>query len=77
MQCLSCARATLGGAGLCPKAIYLETEAEAVKLVDDIFWQAAASHAMPPGNVIWMEDEERALLAAWRALIQSDKMKGS
>ena len=48
-----------------------------MKLVDDIFWQAAASHAMPPGNVIWMEDEERALLAAWRALIQSDKMKGS
>lgn len=65
------------GLAFAPKAIYLETEAEAVKLVDDIFWQAAASHAMPPGNVIWMEDEERALLAAWRALIQSDKMKGS
>ena len=65
------------GLAFAPKGIYLETEAEAVKLVDDIFWQAAASHAMPPGNVIWMEDEERALLAAWRALIQSDKMKGS
>lgn len=65
------------GLTFAPKGIYLETEAEAVKLVDDIFWQAAASHAMPPGNVIWMEDEERALLAAWRALIQSDKMKGS
>ena len=65
------------GLAFAPKGIYLETEAEAVKLVDDIFWQAVASHAMPPGNVIWMEDEERALLAAWRALIQSDKMKGS
>lgn len=65
------------GLAFAPKGIYLETEAEAVKLVDDIFWQAAASHAMPPGNIIWMEDEERALLAAWRALIQSDKMKGS
>ncbi|MGB1180670.1 MAG: urate hydroxylase PuuD [Candidatus Puniceispirillaceae bacterium] len=65
------------GLAFAPKGIYLETEAEAVKLVDDIFWQAAASHAMPPGNVIWIEDEERALLAAWRALIQSDKMKGS
>ena len=65
------------GLAFAPKGIYLETEAEAVKLVDDIFWQAAASHAMPPGNVIWMEDEERALLAAWRALIKSDKMKGS
>lgn len=65
------------GLAFAPKGIYLETEAEAVKLVDDIFWQAAASHAMPPGNVIWMEDEERALLAAWRALIQSNKMKGS
>ncbi len=65
------------GLAFAPKGIYLETEAEAVKLVDDIFWKAASSHAMPPGNVIWMEDEERALLAAWRALIQSDKMKGS
>jgi len=65
------------GLAFAPKGIYLETEAEAVRLVDDIFWQAAASHAMPPGNVIWMEDEERALLAAWRTLVQQDRMKGS
>ena len=36
---------------------------------NDIFWQAAASHAMPPGQVIWIEDEERAMLAAWRNMI--------
>jgi len=65
------------GLAFAPKGIYLETEAEAVRLVDDIFWQAAASHAMPPGNVILMEDEERALLAAWRTLVQQDRMKGS
>ncbi len=65
------------GLAFAPKGIILETEADAVRLVDDIFWQAAASHAMPPGNVIWMEDEERALLTAWRALVRQDRINGS
>jgi uncharacterized membrane protein len=27
---------------------------------------------MPPGNVIWIEPEERAMLAKWRAMLRSD-----
>jgi hypothetical protein len=25
---------------------------------------------MPPGNVIWMEPEEREMLARWRAMLK-------
>ena len=32
----------------------------------------AASHAMPPGNIIWGENEERAMLANWRAMLRAD-----
>ena len=58
------------GLAFAPKGIYLETEAQIVSLKDEIFWQSAASHAMPPGNVIWVEDEERALLAMWRKIVK-------
>ena len=27
---------------------------------------------MPPGNVIWVENEERAMLANWRAMLRAD-----
>ena len=43
-----------------------------MRQVDDIYWQVAVSHAMPPGNVIWVENEERAMLANWRAMLKSD-----
>jgi uncharacterized membrane protein len=58
------------GMGFAPKGVKLETEAEIVAQVDAIYWQAAASHAMPPGNVIWIEPEERAMLAKWRQMLK-------
>ena len=70
-RCSSChAREPLwDGLAFAPKGIYLENKSDVLRHANDIFWQAAASHAMPPGQVIWIEDEERAMLAAWRNMI--------
>ena len=57
-----------------PKGVVLETESDILRQMDDIYWQVAASHAMPPGNVIWVEDEERAMLARWRAMLRAGEM---
>ena len=57
-----------------PKGVVLETESDILRQMDDIYWQVAASHAMPPGNVIWVEDEERAMLAKWRAMLRAGEM---
>ena len=65
------------GMAFAPKGILLENETQVMALVDEIFWQSAQSHAMPPGNVIWVEDEERALLAAWRAAMRAGEIEGS
>jgi len=54
-----------------PKGVVLESEADILAQVDAIYWQVAASHAMPPGNVIWVEPEERAMLAKWRQMLHS------
>jgi uncharacterized membrane protein len=48
-----------------PKAVLLETEADLARHAKDVFLQAGASHAMPPGNLTWMEPEERRLISAW------------
>ena len=58
------------GLAFAPKGIYLETEADVLRQVEAVYWQAAASRAMPPGHVIWVEDDERALLAMWRDMIK-------
>ena len=70
-RCSSChAREPLwDGLAFAPKGVYLENKSDVLRHANDIFWQAAASHAMPPGQVIWIEDEERAMLAAWRNMI--------
>ena len=64
------------GMAFAPKGIMLENETQVMALVDEIFWQSARSHAMPPGNVIWVEDEERALLSEWRAAIRAGEIEG-
>ncbi len=71
-RCSSChARAPVwDGLAFAPKGIYLETEADVLQQVEAVYWQAAASRAMPPGHVIWVEDDERAMLAMWRDMIK-------
>ncbi len=48
-----------------PKGVVLETEAQIAHQARAIYLQSAVSHAMPPGNVSYMEQSERDLIAAW------------
>lgn len=48
-----------------PKGIRLDTEAHIARNARDIYLQAGMSHAMPPANVSYMEEEERALIRDW------------
>jgi uncharacterized membrane protein len=48
-----------------PKGIILETPVAIAKQGRAIVLQSALSHAMPPGNVSYMEDQERQLLRQW------------
>eukprot|EP00873_Tetraselmis_striata_P011194 jgi/Tetstr1/431458/TSEL_002110.t1 len=53
------------GIVVAPKGVHLETDAEIAVHARQIYLQAARSHAMPPANLTYMEQDERALLAAW------------
>jgi uncharacterized membrane protein len=48
-----------------PKGVALDTDADIADHAREIYLQAGASHAMPPGNVTQVTDEERALIVAW------------
>jgi uncharacterized membrane protein len=48
-----------------PKGVLLESQADVARAGREIYLQSAMSHAMPPGNIVWMQDEERALIRAW------------
>ncbi len=48
-----------------PKGVVLETRADVAGQARRIYTQAGISHAMPPGNLSYMEDAERAALVAW------------
>ena len=48
-----------------PKGVVLESEAEVANAARAIYLQAGLSHAMPPGNLTDISDEERAVLVAW------------
>ena len=73
-RCSSChAREPLWeGLAFAPKGIHLETEEEVLKMANEIYWQSAASWAMPPGNIIWLEDEERVLLSDWHESLKKN-----
>ena len=48
-----------------PKGVMLETEAQVAQNALRIYLQPGVSHAMPPANLTWMEQSERALIKAW------------
>ncbi|MEL6217848.1 MAG: urate hydroxylase PuuD [Pseudomonadota bacterium] len=48
-----------------PKAVMLETDAQIAAHARDIYLQAGVSRAMPPGNLTYMEPEERASIVSW------------
>ena len=48
-----------------PKGVLLETPEQIAAQAREIYLQAGASHAMPPANVSFMDDAERAQIVAW------------
>ncbi|KGB80627.1 cysteine desulfurase [Rhodovulum sp. NI22] len=72
-RCSMCHAQEPGWEGMrhAPKGVVLETEAEVARHARQIFLQAGASHAMPPANVSYMEDQERRAIVAWyRAAVE-------
>ncbi|MBW7947526.1 MAG: hypothetical protein H3C60_14105 [Sphingomonadaceae bacterium] len=53
------------GVRFTPKDVAFETEGQIAERAREIYLQAGRSHAMPPGNVSGMTDDERALIVAW------------
>jgi uncharacterized membrane protein len=48
-----------------PKGVMLETEAQIARMARAIYLQAGVSHAMPPGNLTDISEEERGAIRAW------------
>ena len=48
-----------------PKGVRLDTRALVAHHAREIYLQAGVSHAMPPGNLSYMEPDERAAIVAW------------
>ncbi len=48
-----------------PRGVVLEEPAHTARNARTIYLQSARSHAMPPGNIVWMEEDERAAIRAW------------
>ncbi len=48
-----------------PKGVRLDTEAEIIRNARAVYLQAGLSHAMPPANLSYIEEEERAVIVKW------------
>ncbi|MDH3669078.1 MAG: urate hydroxylase PuuD [Paracoccaceae bacterium] len=48
-----------------PKGVVLETSRQVAAHAREIYLQSGRSHAMPPANVSFMEEAERAAIVAW------------
>lgn len=66
-RCSMCHAAEPGWEGLHwpPKGVVLETPEEIAHEARRIYLQSGISHAMPPGNLSYMEPEERAAIVRW------------
>jgi uncharacterized membrane protein len=66
-RCSMCHAAEPGWEGMHwpPKGVVLETEAQIAHEARRIYLQSGVTHAMPPGNLSFMEPEERAAIVRW------------
>ena len=66
-RCSMCHAAEPGWDGIAwpPKGVVLETEAQIAHEARRIYLQSGVSHAMPPGNLSYMEPEEREAIVRW------------
>jgi len=53
------------GIGYAPKGVHLESESDIARMAEAIFLQAGVTNAMPPGNLSYIEDAERATIRRW------------
>ncbi|OCX66547.1 cysteine desulfurase [Thioclava sp. SK-1] len=60
------------GIGAAPKDVHLETPSQIAQAAQAIYLQAGVSDAMPPGNLSFMEPEERAAIRAWYRAAMAD-----
>jgi uncharacterized membrane protein len=59
-----------------PKGVRLETEAQIASQARAIYLQAGISHAMPPANLSYMEEEDRAAIRAWYKAAIAGEVEG-
>ena len=66
-RCAMCHAAEPAWEGIhrAPKSVMLETPAQIAAQAQRIYLQAGVSHAMPPGNLSYMEPSERAAIVRW------------
>ena len=66
-RCAMCHAAEPGWEGLHwpPKGVVLETPAQIAHEARRIYLQSGITHAMPPGNLSYMEPQERAAIVRW------------
>ncbi|WP_265518623.1 urate hydroxylase PuuD [Nitratireductor luteus] len=66
-RCAMChaAEPAYDGVPIAPKNVKFDTDAEIAAHAREIYLQAGRSHAMPPGNVSGMSEQERRLLVTW------------
>lgn len=55
-----------------PKGVRLETEHQIAMAAKQIYLQAGLTHAMPPANLSYMQESERAQIVAWYKAATSD-----
>jgi uncharacterized membrane protein len=74
-RCSMCHAAEPGWEGIhrAPKGVLLETEDQIAAHGREIYIHAGRSHAMPPANVSFMEEDERRLIVAWYERVASAK----
>ena len=58
-----------------PKLIKLETKKDIIDNIDNIYSQSVLSYAMPPGNVSFIENHERAQIQKLYMIINNLKNK--
>jgi uncharacterized membrane protein len=56
---------TYPGLAAAPGGLILDNDAAIATHAMDIYLQAGVSHAMPPGGVAELWEEDRALIRAW------------
>lgn len=66
-RCAMCHAEEPGWEGLAwaPQGVVLETPEQVVRHAQAIYLQSGISDAMPPGNLSYMEEEERQLIISW------------